>query len=218
MASSGPEPVDVDEPLRVAASAAEMGLRYVVVTSVTRDDLPDGGAEHFARAIKEIRSAVPAAKIEVLTPDFQGDMKAVQTVLDAGPDVFNHNIETIERLYPSVRPSADYRRSLSVLRYAADHAQGIKTKSGFMLGLGETLDEVLIVLEDLRRSDCDFVTIGQYLRPSRNNLPVVEYKAPEVFEDIRLRALAMGFTYVASAPLVRSSMNAEEMYNLIPRS
>ena len=137
---------------------------------------------------------------------------ALRTVLDAGPDVFNHNVETAERLYPVVRPSADYKRSLSVLRHAKEIAPDIFTKSGFMLGLGETYDEVITILKDLRKADCDFVTIGQYLRPTKKNLPVVKYILPEVFEDLRLKALDMGFKYAASGPLVRSSMNAEEMY------
>jgi len=210
--SGCPEPVDRDEPENVAEAAAELGLRYVVITSVTRDDLPDGGSGHFARTIAAVRKALSAAKIEVLTPDFKGDPDALRTVLDAGPDVLNHNIETIERLYPLVRPEADYRRSLTVLGNARKAAAGIFIKSGFMLGLGETRAEVMGLLKDLRRAGCDFITIGQYLRPTRNNLPVVEYVRPEAFEALRLAALEMGFKYAASGPLVRSSMNAEEMY------
>jgi lipoic acid synthetase len=216
--SSAPQLLDPKEPENVAAAAAEMGLRYVVITSVTRDDLADGGAGHFAETIKAVRGALPSAKIEVLTPDFQGDEASLRTVLDAHPDVFNHNVETVERLYPAVRPAAVYRRSLALLRRAADLAPDIFTKSGFMLGLGETPAEVTLLLRDLRDAGCDFITIGQYLRPSRNKLPVVEYVRPEVFEDLRIRALDMGFAYVASGPLVRSSMNAEEMYNLVPGS
>jgi lipoic acid synthetase len=214
---SGPQPVDDGEPAKVAAAAAEMGLRYVVVTSVTRDDLPDGGSGHFARTITAIRSKIPAAKIEVLTPDFRGDRDALKTVLDAGPDVFNHNLETVERLYPVVRPDADYRRSLMLLQEAAAAASGILIKSGFMLGLGETGAEVIHLLRDLRGTGCDFVTVGQYLRPSRNNLPVVEYVTPEVFDNLRLTALGMGFKYAACGPLVRSSLDAEDMHGKATR-
>jgi lipoic acid synthetase len=210
--SFGPSEVDVDEPENVADAASEMMLKYVVITSVTRDDLPDGGAGQFARTIGAVRKRVPPAKIEVLTPDFLGDIKSLRIVLEAKPDVFNHNVETAERLYPAVRPSAKYERSLLVLRKAKEISPDIFTKSGFMLGLGEAYDEAITILKDLRKADCDFVTIGQYLRPTKKNLPVVKYILPEVFEDLRLKALDMGFKYAASGPLVRSSMNAEEMY------
>jgi lipoyl synthase len=214
VSSSAPEPVDEREPENVAEAAAEMGLRYVVVTSVTRDDLADGGARHFARTIEAVRGLLPSAKIEVLTPDFQGDFDALKTVLDARPDVYNHNVETIDRLYPTVRPQADFHRSLSVLAKARKIAPaGVFVKSGFMLGLGETRDETIRLLGDLRDAGCDFVTIGQYLQPTGKNLPVVEYVRPEAFEELRTIALGMGFKYAASAPLVRSSMNAEEMYD-----
>jgi lipoic acid synthetase len=214
--SAVPGPVDRKEPENVAEAAAEMGLRYVVVTSVTRDDLPDGGAAHFAQTIEAVRRRIPAVKIEVLTPDFQGDFDALRMVLDAGPDVYNHNIETVQRLYPVVRPQADYHRSLSVLAEAWKASTRIFIKSGFMLGLGETREEVTDLLKRLRQSGCDFVTIGQYLQPTRNNLPVVEYVNPEVFDELRVIALGMGFKYAASGPLVRSSMNAEEMYADVP--
>ena len=204
--------VNEEEPENVAEAAYEMKLKYIVITSVTRDDLPDGGAGQFANTINAIRRRMPMTKIEVLTPDFQGDINSIKTVLDAGPDVFNHNVETAERLYPVVRPSAKYDRSLSVLRQAKAMSPHIFTKSGFMLGLGESYDEAITILKDLRKVDCDFVTIGQYLRPTKKNLPVVKYILPEVFEDLRLKALDMGFKYAASGPLVRSSMNAEEMY------
>ncbi len=207
-----PGPVDETEPESVAGAAAEMGLGYVVITSVTRDDLPDGGAGHFAATIGAVRKALPGAKVEVLTPDFQGDSEALRIVLEARPDVYNHNVETVERLYPVVRPRADYQRSLSILRKACGMAPDIFVKSGLMLGLGEKRDEVIGVLGDLREAGCHFITIGQYLRPTGNNLPVVEYVTPEAFEELRLVALSMGFKYAASAPLVRSSMNAEEMY------
>jgi len=210
---SGPEPVDAGEPENVAEAAEELGLRYVVITSVTRDDLSDGGAGQFAETITAVRRRLPSAKVEVLTPDFKGDADALKTVLDAGPDVYNHNVETVERLYPCVRPQADYRRSLSVLRRARDFAPDIYVKSGFMLGLSERHDEVIGLLKDVREAGCDFVTIGQYLRPTESNVPVVQYVRPEVFEELRVTALDMGFRFVASGPLVRSSMNAEEMYD-----
>lgn len=190
-----------------------MGLRYVVITSVTRDDLPDGGAGHFAETVNSVRRHLPNTKIEVLTPDFQGRLNDLETVLNARPDVFNHNVETVPRLYPVVRPFADYQRSLSLLENAGKFAPEIYTKSGLMLGLGERLEEVIDVLRNLRHAGCDLITIGQYLRPSRFNLPVVEYIKPEAFETLRLTAISMGFKHVASGPLVRSSMNAEEMYN-----
>jgi lipoyl synthase len=211
--SSVPEPLDDNETVRVGMAAKEMGLRYVVITSVTRDDLSDGGAGHFAKTVEAVRKYSPGAKVEVLTPDFKGTLSSISTVLHAQPDVFNHNVETVPRLYPVVRPLADYRRSLSFLAHIKTTASGMRTKSGLMLGLGERLNEVIDVLSDLRDTGCDIVTIGQYLRPLRSKLPVVEYIKPEIFERLRLTALSMGFTYVASAPLSRSSMNAEEMYN-----
>jgi len=214
--SSKPAPLDPEEPERVAIAAKEMGLRYVVITSVTRDDLQNGGARHFAKTVYAVRRHLPDAKIEVLTPDFQGNLISLNTVLQSRPDVYNHNIETVPRLYPVVRPRSDYRRSLTLLQYAKKSAPETYTKSGIMLGLGETMDEVTVVLRDLRNTGCEFVTIGQYLRPSKLNLPVVEYIRPEVFEQLRLKATDMGFTYAASGPLVRSSMNAEEMYSNKP--
>ena len=213
--SSLPEPLDQTEPARVAMAAKKMGLRYVVITSVTRDDLHDGGAGHFAETVTSVRTYLPRGKIEVLTPDFRGNRTSIDAVLHARPDVYNHNIETVSRLYPVIRPSAEYRRSLALLEYAKKTAPDIYTKSGLMLGLGEGLDEVMNALGDLRNAGCDFVTIGQYLRPSRSNPPVVEYIHPEIFEKIRLAALSMGFKYAACGPLVRSSMNAENMYNRV---
>ena len=211
--SSLPEPLDHGETVRLGFAARELGLSYVVITSVTRDDLPDGGAGHFARTVSAVRRYAPGAKVEVLTPDFNGAESSIDTVLRARPDVFNHNVETVPRLYSSVRPLADYQRSLSLLAYIKKTAPGIQIKSGLMLGLGEQLHEVIGVLRDLRDTGCDIVTIGQYLRPMKSNIPVVEYIEPAIFERLRLTALSMGFTYAASAPLVRSSMNAEEMYN-----
>jgi len=212
--SGVPLPPDPEEPERVASASVALGLEYVVITSVTRDDLPDGGAGQFAATIKAIRKRKPEMKIEVLTPDFKGSQDALKTVLSAGPEVFNHNIETVPRLYPKVRPKADYSVSLNMLKLAKIFYPEIKTKSGIMLGLGERETEVLAVMEDLRKAGCDFLTIGQYLRPSKENLPVIEYIRPEVFDKYRIIGEGMGFKAVASSPLTRSSMNAREMYTL----
>jgi lipoic acid synthetase len=210
--SSVPRPVDPDEPVNVAGAALKLGLKFVVVTSVTRDDLPDGGADQFAATIKTLRDKIEGIKIEVLTPDFRGDMDSLMTVLDAGPDVFNHNLETVPRLYPEVRQMADYSISLNVLKSSKALHPEIMTKSGIMLGLGEKSAEVISVMKNLRDADCDLLTIGQYLRPRRENLPVVEYIRPEVFEEYRAIGLDMGFKAVASSPLTRSSMDAGEMF------
>lgn len=210
--SSKPGPLDNDEPEKVAMAAKEMGLKYVVITSVTRDDIKDGGASHFARTVSAVREHLPAAKIEVLTPDFRGNKDSLKTVLDSGPDVYNHNVETVPRLYPYVRHQADYRKSVNVLMNAKSIAPEITIKSGFMVGLGETFTEIIDVLRDLKTAGCDTVTIGQYLRPSKKNLPVREYIRPEMFDVYKEIALDMGFKYAASSPLVRSSMNAEEMF------
>lgn len=210
--SSKPLPPDPHEPERVADAVHELGLKFVVITSVTRDDLPDGGAGQFARAIKAVRNKINAINIEVLTPDFKGEPEALKAVLDAGPDVFNHNVETVPRLYSAVRPMADYRTSINIVKTAKQLYPDMKTKSGIMLGLGESGPEVLAVMNDLREADCDFLTIGQYLRPRRINIPVVEYIRPEVFEEYRLKGIEMGFRSVASSPLTRSSMNASAMF------
>jgi lipoic acid synthetase len=206
-------PPDDEEPERVALAAGDMGLKYVVITSVTRDDLLDGGARQFSRTVTALRKLLPAAKIEVLTPDFRGDTSALKTVLESGPDVFNHNVETVPRLYPVVRPQANYKRSLGVLDTAKKIAPWTRSKSGLMVGLGETVEEVFSLMRDLLSTGCDYLTIGQYLRPSKRNLPVAEYITPATFEEYREAALSLGFRGVASAPLVRSSMNAEEMFS-----
>ncbi|MBF0517514.1 MAG: lipoyl synthase [Nitrospirae bacterium] len=206
-----PSSVDEEEPRRVAEAAAAMALTHVVVTSVTRDDLPDGGAGHFAATVMAVRGLLPDAKIEVLTPDFRGSHNALYTVLDAEPDVFNHNVETVPSLYYKVRPQADYSLSLEVLAAARNYSPKLKVKSGLMVGLGERFDEVIAVVRDLRASGCDFITIGQYLRPRKTNIEVVEYVPPNIFDLYREKALEMGFDAVASAPLVRSSMDAHEM-------
>jgi lipoyl synthase len=213
--SGAPYAVDPSEPDRIADAAAEMGLRHVVITSVTRDDLPDGGAESFAAVIRAVRKKLPSAGVETLTPDFRGDINALKTVLEARPDVFNHNMETVRRLYPVIRPEAVYERSLQVLRLAREIRPDITVKSGFMLGLGETAGEVDGLLADIRSAGCDALTIGQYLRPTKKNHPVVQYIIPYVFDALGKRAEELGFGFVASGPLVRSSMNAAEMYEKI---
>ncbi len=207
-AAAAPDP---DEPRRVAEAARMLELRHVVITSVTRDDLEDGGSNLFAATIAAVRELLPEAAVEVLVPDFAGDPGAVRTVVAARPEVFGHNVETVPRLYPEVRPEADYTRSLAVLRLAAELGPGLTTKSGLMVGLGEDDDEVMAVLHDLRQANVGAVTIGQYLPPTRHHLPIVEYVAPEVFAEYDRAARAMGFRYVMSAPLVRSSYHAEEL-------
>lgn len=201
--------LDPDEPANVARMARAMDLRYVVITSVNRDDLPDGGSAHFAGTVRAVQAALPEARVEVLTPDFCGDHDAVARVLDAGPHVFNHNMETIARLYRAVRPQADYRQSLEVLRFARRHAPGRLTKSGLMVGLGETEREVNKLLEDLRAADVDVVTIGQYLQPTRRNRPVSEHVPPERYERWIQRGLELGFRMVFAGPFVRSSYMAD---------
>jgi lipoic acid synthetase len=203
-----PLPVDYDEPRRVADAVEAMGLKFAVVTSVNRDDRRDGGAELFALVIRAIRQRVPGCGVEVLTPDFQGSHAAVETVLEAAPDVFNHNTETVPRLYRQVRLGARYERSLDVLAHAARTAPGIPVKSGLMLGLGETMGEVLQVLSDLRAQGVRILTLGQYLRPSPQHLPIVRYVSPEEFDELRRAACEMGFAHVESGPLVRSSYHA----------
>jgi lipoic acid synthetase len=211
IANGRPRPLDPMEPHRVACAVAELGLRYVVLTSVDRDDLPDGGASHFARAIGAIRSLDPAIGIEVLVPDFRGRRESAAEVLQAAPEVFNHNVETVGRLHASVRRGARLDRSLSLLSFAKKLAPKVTTKSGFMVGLGETFEEGIELLGSLRRAGVDVVTIGQYLRPSRENLPVVEYVSPSVFERYRCAGAEMGFRHVFSSPFVRSSYRAEEV-------
>jgi lipoic acid synthetase len=205
------EPLDPGEPDNVARMAAEMKLRYVVLTSVNRDDLEDGGSRHFAETVRAVRRALPQARVEALTPDFNGDLNAADRVLEAGPHVFNHNMETVARLYRRVRPQADYRQSLRVLAFAADgawHARPL-LKSGFMVGLGETEGEVFELLRDLRAAGTDVATIGQYLQPTRRNLPVAAYVEPRQFDAYRDYGLSLGFKMVFSGPLVRSSYMAD---------
>lgn len=202
--------VDIDEPLNVAKAVKELALKHVVITSVTRDDLPDGGAGHFANVIEKVRHMSDTTTIEVLIPDFQGSMEALNCVVRAKPDVINHNVETIKRLYPSVRPMADYYRSLELIKRIKDMDQSIYSKSGFMVGLGETPQEVEKLMDDLRTAGCDIVTIGQYLAPSKKHHPVAEYITPETFAKYKLAAEEKGFRYAASSPFVRSSYHAGE--------
>jgi lipoic acid synthetase len=206
-----PEPLDADEPARLAEAAARMKLRHVVITTVTRDDLADGGAAHFVAVIEALRERVPDATIEVLTSDFAGNLGSVEAVVAARPDVFNHNLETVPRLYETVRPGADYARSLGVLERVREISPQMPSKSGLMLGLGETYDEVVEVLGDLREVGCSMLTIGQYLRPGPRHLPVAEFVEPGVFSRLHREARRRGFQSVASAPFVRSSYHAHEM-------
>jgi lipoic acid synthetase len=204
------EALELDEPERVAEAAERLGLRYVVITSVTRDDLPDGGAEHFAKCIHAVRERTGAA-VEVLTPDFLGDTAAIDRVIEARPDVFNHNTETVPRLYHRVRRNAAYQRTLDLLARVKEKAPDMPTKSGLMLGLGETTEELLDVCADLRAVGCDMLTLGQYLQPSPEHLPVERYVPPEEFDAIGELVRGLGFSMVASGPFVRSSYHAGEM-------
>lgn len=208
---------DPDEPRRVAEAVAEMQLTYVVVTSVTRDDLTDGGAGQFASTIRALRKRIDGVRIEVLIPDFKGDSTALETVLDSGPDILNHNIETVSRLYPEVRPQADYRQSLVLLDHASSYAPHIPTKSGLMVGLGETDSEIRQTLHDLRGCGCRILTIGQYLQPSLRHHPVVDYITPEAFDSWREVALEIGFDEVSAGPFVRSSYHAKRSFHNLTR-
>lgn len=201
--------LDPNEPEHVAEMARTMDLRYVVITSVNRDDLPDGGSTHFAETVRRVRAALPEAQVEVLTPDFCGDHDAVARVLAAGPHVFNHNMETVARLYRPVRPQADYQQSLDVLRFARRSAPHVLTKSGLMVGLGETEPEVNQLLADLRAAEVDVVTIGQYLQPTRRNRPVAEYVPPDRYERWKQHGRSLGFKMVFAGPFVRSSYMAD---------
>jgi len=205
-----PKPADQQEPVKVASAIHAMELAYVVITSVDRDDLADCGASHFARTIAATRGRIPACRIEVLIPDFKGDEAALRTVLDARPDVLNHNIETVPRMYRTARPGGRYDRALQLLARSRAYAPGIPTKSGLMVGLGEEWNEVISTLRDMRNAGCQIVTIGQYLRPSLANLPMARYYSPAEFAALKAAALDMGFGHVESGPLVRSSYHAHE--------
>ena len=208
-----PQGPDPDEPVRVARAVKALKLSYAVITSVTRDDLPDGGAALFAETVRMIRKHAPLCSVEVLIPDFQGSPAALQAVLDARPDVLNHNLETIPALYPRVRPQADYQRSLALLARAQE--RGVVTKSGLMLGLGEGKDELLSVLRDLREAGCSLLTLGQYLRPGKRHLPVEKYYHPDEFAELETLALSLGFPQVSAGPLVRSSYHADRASSML---
>lgn len=207
-----PSPPDPSEPHRVAEAVARMDLRHVVLTSVTRDDLDDGGAHHFMKTILAVRERLPDATIEALVPDFNGSTSSLDTVLSAEPDVLNHNIETVQRLYPVLRPEADYSTSLKLIRYVKERAPDVITKSGMMLGMGEKRSEVIQAITDLWDSRCDVLTLGQYLAPSRAHYPVGEFITPEIFLEYRDIALEMGFRSVSAAPFVRSSYHAADIF------
>lgn len=209
-----PQPVDPDEPQRIAQAVARLNLAYIVITSVTRDDLPDGGAGHFAATVTAIRSLAPQTAIEVLIPDFGGNREALAMVAQAEPDVISHNMETVAPLYAEVRPRADYRRSLALLADIKRLHPAVHSKTGIMLGLGETKPQILGLFDDLRTAGCEFLTIGQYLAPSREHLPVKAYVPPEIFDEYAAIARQKGFSFVASAPFVRSSYHAGEALGL----
>ena len=211
------ETIEADEPQRVAEAAERLGLEHVVITCVTRDDIADGGAEHFYQCIHAVRERTGAA-VEVLTSDFRGNRAAISRVIEAKPDVFNHNTETVPRLYSKVRRNAGYQRTLDLLKQVKDESPETPTKSGLMLGLGETMDEVLEVIADLRRHGCDMLTLGQYLQPTPTQLPVVEFIHPDVFDALGEQARSLGFKLVASGPFVRSSYHAGEMADVLGRS
>lgn len=210
VAHGTPAPLDRDEPARLAAAVERMGLRHVVITSVDRDDLPNGGAEMFAAAIAEIRRCTPGTSVEVLIPDFKGSEAALRLVVDAAPDILNHNLETIDRLYRLARPGGRYQRALALLARAKELAPALLTKSGIMCGLGEEWDELLAAMRDVRAQGVDILTLGQYLRPSREHLPIARYYTPDDFAELRRLGLAMGYRHVEAGPLVRSSYHAWE--------
>ncbi len=210
-----PSTLDEDEPEKIARAVKQIGLRHVVITSVTRDDLPDGGASHYARTIKAIRTNNPTCTIEVLIPDFNGSEEALEIVLRECPDILNHNIETVPGLYPNVRPQADYELSLSLLEKVNVIHPGCITKSGLILGMGEEYDEIIDVMKDLREVDCDILTIGQYLRPGKEYIPINRYYHPEEFKRLKYEGEKMGFKHVESGPLVRSSYHAAAQFNFV---
>lgn len=210
-----PLPPDPNEPERLCGAVKELGLDYVVITSVTRDDLPYGGAEQFVKTIKAMHRYSLSVEVEVLIPDFRGSISALKNVVSSRPAVLNHNVETIPRLYPEVRPQADYRRSLKILKKAKSFDRGLLTKSGLILGMGETNDEVISTMEDLREVECDLITLGQYLRPSRKHHDVIRYVTPEEFAQYKSIGEKMGFSSVVSGPLVRSSLNASDIWHSI---
>ena len=207
-----PNGLDLEEPIRLAQTVESMLLNYVVITSVNRDDLPDGGAFIFSQCIKQIKKRLPECKVEVLTPDFEGNFESLATVVNAGPQTFNHNIETVRRIFPRVRAKGNYDLSLKVLRNVKQISGSMVTKSGIMVGLGETMDEITQTMKDLRDSDVDLLTVGQYLRPSEKHAPISKWYTPDEFKNIEVSGLELGFKHVASGPLVRSSYHADEQH------
>lgn len=205
-----PEPLDVDEPKHIAKAVKDLGLKYAVITSVTRDDLPDGGAEHFAKCIEEIRKISPDTKIEILTPDFKGNIESLNTIIKAHPDVFNHNIEAVRRIFKAVRPQGNYDVSLSVLKYIKENSD-IKTKSGLIIGLGENFEQIKETFVDLYNVGCDILTVGQYIQPSKEHYPVGKYYKPEEYEELKKLATSVGIKHSQIGPLVRSSYNAASL-------
>lgn len=205
-----PEPLDVDEPKHIAKAVKDLGLKYAVITSVTRDDLPDGGAEHFAKCIEEIRKISPDTKIEILTPDFKGNIESLNTIIQAHPDVFNHNIEAVRGIFKTVRPQGNYDVSLSVLKYIKENSD-IKTKSGLIIGLGENFEQIKETFEDLYNVGCDILTVGQYIQPSKEHYPVGQYYKPEEYEELKKLATSVGIKHSQIGPLVRSSYNAASL-------
>ncbi len=205
-----PSSLNLNEPMDVAESVKELGLKYVVITSVTRDDLEDGGANVFYKTVKEIKKLNKNCKIEVLIPDFKGKMESLKKIINAKPDVINHNIEVVQELFPEIRPQGNYETSLEILTNIKKIKKGVKTKSGFMVGLGETNEQILKTMNDLKKANVDFLTIGQYLQPSRDHVEIKRYYTPEEFEEFKKTALSMGFRHVESGPLVRSSYHAEK--------
>lgn len=205
-----PEPLDPLEPQHIAKAVKDLGLKYAVITSVTRDDLPDGGAEHFAQCIYEIRKLTPSVKIEILTPDFKNQKDALDVIIKAHPDVFNHNIETVKALFKTARPQGNYDNSLAVLKYIKENSN-IETKSGMMIGLGETIEQIKETMEDLHAVNCDILTVGQYIQPSKEHLPVAKYYKPEEYEELKELATSVGITRYQIGPLVRSSYNAASL-------
>ena len=211
--TGSPTGLDLEEPIRLAKTVQTLGLRYAVITSVNRDDLPDGGAFIFGQCIRQVKKLSPSCKVEVLTPDFEGNWDSLKTVLDSGPDTFNHNIETVRRIFPKVRAKGNYELSIELLHKAKEIQADLITKSGIMVGLGETKDEIIRTMKDLRAVDCNLLTIGQYLRPSTKHTPILKWYTPKEFKELEEIGLSLGFSHVASGPLVRSSYHADEQHS-----
>ena len=213
--TGSPSGLDLEEPIRLAKTVQTLGLRYAVITSVNRDDLPDGGAFIFGQCIRQIKKLSPSCKVEVLTPDFEGNWDSLKTVLDSEPDTFNHNIETVRRIFPKVRAKGNYELSIELLHKAKEIQVNLITKSGIMVGLGETKDEIIRTMKDLRAVDCNLLTIGQYLRPSTKHTPILKWYTPKEFKELEEIGLSLGFSHVASGPLVRSSYHADEQHSSV---